>query len=494
MTNKKRNNNQFLGNTRIIKINHDNNRRRTRTTAGLMYMYGSDHDPPNNKKDDNNSSNNIWTALVSTERWIDETLNGKLSKKNNVPTRPKKQENSNNPYSRKEVSYVCEPSENMEDIVSSIFRRLKEARETGDEHGEREKKIAADMGPHRYKILTLRETLVIVIPSCNKITTEFHIFNELIQRINKVRRNARDLQHTAQQLHKESEEHDNNDWTTSVSMSHLHPGFGKKTPQEILQDEINEDKNSDQEIDLNLLEYQKKKLLARRSPHPTIVVELRSIPPIDFSPPESSSSSSRSSTSSPSKKSIDNNDAVTSNDLMKLEALFGTGASFDHPEDENSSMNLPILDGNDDDGDDDFYAKIGAVTGMQEIASPTYKAQLWVASHFLSFDALRSSFHILDATNTKTKNTEVDEANEFVFNQITSGLYTNIHEKETFLVFDSFCPTSATSFEKFKNDVVYIMECIPTLHNKVILDAYHPEHVEKDKRSPMPIFVLHWMK
>jgi len=36
----------------------------------LMYMYGSDHDPPNNKKDDNNSSNNIWTALVSTERWM----------------------------------------------------------------------------------------------------------------------------------------------------------------------------------------------------------------------------------------------------------------------------------------------------------------------------------------------------------------------------------------------------------------------------------------
>lgn len=481
MTNKK-NNNHFLGNIRII-----NNKRRSTSATKLMYMYGSNHDPPNNKKkDENNGSNNIWTALASTERWIDETLNG-LSKNNNAPP-PKQQQSSkrNNPYSRKEVSYVCEPSENMEEIVSSIFRRLKEARETGDEHGWREKKIAADMGPHRYKIQTLRETLVIVIPSCNEITTDFHLFNELIQRINIVRRNARDLQTTNKDV---DEEDKDDDWMTSVSMSHLHPEFGKKTPQQILQDEINEDKNNDQEIDLNLVEYQKKKLLARRSPYPTIVVEVRSNPPIDFS----SSSSSGSSTSSPSKKSNDNDNAVTSNDLMKLEALFGKGASFEHPEDENSSMNLPMLD-DDDDGDDDFYAKIGAVTGMQEIASPTYKAQLWVASHFLSIDALRSSFHIFDTTNTNTNNTEVDEAYEFVFNHITSGLHTNIHEKETFLVFDNFCPTSATSFEKFKNDVQYIIDGIPALHNKVTLDVYHPEHVEKDKRSPMPIFVLHWMK
>ena len=96
-------------------------------------MYDSTFDPPNNKKDD---MNNIWKALASTEKWIDKALNGM----NNG------QQTKDNPYSRKEVSYVCEPSGNMEEVVSSIFRRLKEGRETGDEHGNREKKLAKDMG------------------------------------------------------------------------------------------------------------------------------------------------------------------------------------------------------------------------------------------------------------------------------------------------------------------------------------------------------------
>ena len=104
-------------------------------------MYDTTFDPPNNKKDD---MNNIWTALASTEKWIDERLNG-------MNKAQQKQPQKDNPYSRKEVSYVCEPSENMEEIVSSIFRRLKEGRETGDAHGNREKKIAQDMG----KILSI---------------------------------------------------------------------------------------------------------------------------------------------------------------------------------------------------------------------------------------------------------------------------------------------------------------------------------------------------
>ena len=317
-------------------------------------------------------------------------------------------------------------------------------------------------GPHRYKIQTLRETLVIVVPSCDEITSEFHTFNELIQRINIVRRNARDLQNTQIVL-------DEEDWMTSVSMSHLHPEFGKKTPQERLQDEIDEENG---EIDLNLLEYKKKKLLARRSPYPTIVMEVRSSPPINFSQPAE--------TAAPK-----SNDPVTSNDLMKLEALFGKQASFDHPDDQDTIANLQ---NDDDDADDDFYARIGAVTGIQEMTTPTYNAQLWVATHLQSFDALRSSFHIL-----ATPNTQVDDAYEFMFQHLTSG-NANAQEKETFLVFDDFCRTSATSFENFRNDVQFLIDCIPTLKNRVTLDVYHPENVEKEKRSPMPIFVLNWLK
>jgi len=458
-------NSKFLGNT-IFHHHQNNDKKRT----SLMYMYDSTFDPPNNKKNEdnsNNASNNIWSALASTERWIDATLN---TLGNAAPN--KKPENNNkksNPYSRKEVGYVCETSENMEEIVAGIFRRLKEERETGDEHGLKEMKIAAEMGPHRYKEQTLRETLVIVIPSCNEIRNNFQTFHELIQRINTARRNARDIQSSSNYSEEEEE------WTTSVNMSHLHPQFGEKTPQQILADEVNEEGG---EVDLNLEAYREKRLLARRSPHPTIVIEVRSSPPIDFSlsDDDGNITPKRREATSPQKKD------ASSNELMKLEALFGKGASFDHPEDTSIPINQPV----DDDADDDFYAKIGAVSGIQEMTSPTHEAQLWVASHLQSFDALRSSFHI--ATSS-----EVDAAYEFVFGHLASARLEQ-HQKETFLVMEEFCPASATSFDKFKKDVGFIIDSIPSLVNEVTLDVYHPEHIEKEKRSPMPIFVFHWMR
>lgn len=41
-----------------------------------------------------------------------------------------------NPYARKEVSYVCETGDELCMVVGGIFRRVREARELGESHGK----------------------------------------------------------------------------------------------------------------------------------------------------------------------------------------------------------------------------------------------------------------------------------------------------------------------------------------------------------------------
>lgn len=41
-----------------------------------------------------------------------------------------------NPYARKEVSYVCETGSELCVVVGGIFRRVREARELGESHGK----------------------------------------------------------------------------------------------------------------------------------------------------------------------------------------------------------------------------------------------------------------------------------------------------------------------------------------------------------------------
>ena len=40
-----------------------------------------------------------------------------------------------NPYARKEVSYVCETGDELSGVVGGIFRRIREGRELGESHG-----------------------------------------------------------------------------------------------------------------------------------------------------------------------------------------------------------------------------------------------------------------------------------------------------------------------------------------------------------------------
>ena len=120
--------------------------------------------PSNNSEQDSSQSDpaaNVWTVLANTERWISDTLdksnkaandrNKKLRQQQqqkdeqeqqqplhyaNDKKKKKKLEPRDNPYARKEVSYVCETGEDLCVVVGGIFRRVREARELGESHGK----------------------------------------------------------------------------------------------------------------------------------------------------------------------------------------------------------------------------------------------------------------------------------------------------------------------------------------------------------------------
>jgi malonyl CoA-acyl carrier protein transacylase len=74
----------------------------------------------------------MFTVLANTEKWLSETLAS--------------QEGQNNPFTRKEVSYVCENSAEAAMIVAGTFRRLREAREQGEAHGQVEEERLLEKG------------------------------------------------------------------------------------------------------------------------------------------------------------------------------------------------------------------------------------------------------------------------------------------------------------------------------------------------------------
>jgi hypothetical protein len=95
--------------------------------AASLVMYDGSRDPPSSPE------LNAWQVLATTERWISSTLAAADT-------------GAGNPYSRKEVSYVCEPQRDSALIVAGIFRRLKESREEGESHGAAEEARAVDHG------------------------------------------------------------------------------------------------------------------------------------------------------------------------------------------------------------------------------------------------------------------------------------------------------------------------------------------------------------
>ena len=82
---------------------------------------------------DDRPNDNVWSVLTTTERWISDT------------SANAKSPDGTNPLSRKEVSYVCETSADAAMVLASIFRKLKEARQLGEAHGEEQEEFLTQM-------------------------------------------------------------------------------------------------------------------------------------------------------------------------------------------------------------------------------------------------------------------------------------------------------------------------------------------------------------
>ena len=114
-----------------------------RRPTRLYYEQPSDSTPPGTETGSGEEVG-IWTVLSNTEKWIAATL--ERSNRAAAPGRPAGQ----NPYSRKEVSYVCETVQDLPAVVASAFRRVKDSREMGEAHGSEQEHILAERGEFRY--------------------------------------------------------------------------------------------------------------------------------------------------------------------------------------------------------------------------------------------------------------------------------------------------------------------------------------------------------
>jgi hypothetical protein len=272
----------------------------------------------------------------------------------------------------------------------------------------------------------------------------------------------------------------------SVNFAHLHPKFGEQTPEEKLKELKDEENNG--EIDLNYQEYKERKMQARRSPFPSVVVEVRATPPPDFSAATAKPPPSGPRTPEPVEEEDTDylgyqTEDVTADFVQRLEALFAKSA---HIKDADSTKKK-----------DDFYDSIGSHIEEISALTPMSLAQTWIAGNDPLFNPQASSF-------TMSETQHVDEAYEFVFTnlamQTTQYLDTGMNptvnipgaEKRQYMVMSRFLTSSATSFEKFSREVMNIIQALPVLKDKVELSCLHPEHIDAAKRSPVPVFVMQW--
>jgi hypothetical protein len=312
----------------------------------------------------------------------------------------------------------------------------------------------------------------VVIPGNTALMNNFTVFDRWMETINQARRNARDYV-TDLALEKldndDSDERAERDWSVSVNCAHLHPKFGELTPQQQLEKMKEED--AEGEVDVNYEEYRERKMLARRSPYPTLVLEVRAVPPPDFgqSPPPSL----RNPTANGRRGSEGGEDSsITSADIQRLEALFGKSPAFNHPAADRTARQQ----------EDDFYNQIGK--SIQEVSSvtPLRLAQEWLA---------QNDPHIASAAVfTESDTQHVDAAYEFIYTNL--AMMKDSGTPRQYLVMPRFLSSSATSFEKMSHEVSKLVSMLPDLAGKVKVHTFHPEHVDSTKRSPVPVYVLEW--
>lgn len=345
--------------------------------------------------------------------------------------------------------------------------------------------IGAGYRPH-----TFRQTLVVVSPSCEVLNTSFDVFDNLILSINEARRNARDY---ATDLSFEKIDDDwSQDWITSVSLAHLHPEFGNymKDVSSTASSNIagaTKPETIQEGIDPATQKYMKQKMMARRSPYPSIVIEVKSTPPF-MNNGNPKTDRMRGGLSKASSTRPDPNDSVSSEDVKKLETLFGMKAAFNTGDDAKPTEKIKNTS-----EEDDLWDALSRSKNIKQITflTPVDNAQKWVIENDRLYDAHSSYFTSFDTTH-------VDAAYEFIFatiamqrNRASSKVGTDdITLKRDYLIFPNFLSKAATSFEKFSGQVQKIINSIPGISEVLCVSTFHPEHVDEAKRSPVPILVL----
>jgi len=381
-------------------------------------------------------------------------------------------EGKSNPYARKELNYVCEMNNQILAAVSSIFRRFREAREMGERHSFAEEEMIR-LDPSHEKT-TLRQTQVIIVPFCDYFDS-FKAYEGVIQAINLARKNARDL---VTDVSIEKMELMEKEWNVSINGASLHPRYGEKSPKEIIEEL--EQFEEEGMIDVNKVEGLRRRNQARRSPYPTLIVEVQASPPGE---------NSGSSSGPPQSVSDDDDDlsrrGVLKDIVVKLESIFAKSAAIHKKND--------VKPGNDEDS---FYKAIGRTSGVEEllVSSPISATQQWVIDNDPLYNPNISSFASADVTHA-------DSAFEFVFSNLAMNKFTpNAVEKRknydissrSYLIMPRFVSSSATSLEKFMADVKNIIEAIDGLNERVSLSMMHPEHVREERRSPVPVIAIQW--
>jgi len=409
-------------------------------------------------KEDDNSANSdiVWKSLATTEKWIQETLGFRDERNEPRQPTPLAAGDKNNPYTRKEVQYECEESKTLVGVMAGIFSRLRTLREVGDSHCDEMQEISSSLEGVEKKFKkyqsTLRQTVVVVAPSCSVINESFELFDAMVQVTNQARREARDYVLDVKHVVADEEE----EWVTSLNLSHLHPQFYYESPG-------SEKKDVDPKIQM----YKEQRKKARQSPFPTFVFEVKASPHKPLSSPKDKQMSSKTTLSN-----------IGDDDVKKLEALFGKSAAKSSFEEPTETCNDP--------------ATMAVDKFASSILSPIGQGQTWLAEHLPDTVMKGASFDICSAT-------QADEVLEFVFNKLVEASREKSQHRHSFILLPCFCSKSATSFEKFNIQLCALMAFLHFETNKeaaaalegIRLDGfYHPEHIDKNNRSPIPILSL----
>ncbi len=132
--------------------------------------------------------------------------------------------------------------------------------------------------------------------------------------------------------------------------------------------------------------------------------------------------------------------------------------------------------------------------------------QEWVVKNDKKYDPNLSSFA---SSNLK----HADSAYEFVFTNVAMHKFLPTDSSDSklttskstpskkieykpgarsYLILPKFVTSSATSFENFADGIRGIVKSVTGLGDKMVVSVMHPEHVEREKRSPAPVLVIQW--